>query len=134
MDNFIGFTAHITSNYTTGDLIPIVFDAVYVNSGSGYDTQTGYFTCPVAGIYAFTIAMLTPSGDNANLQLFKLNGDGTESAYTQVHGDVFSIDGGTLLNLIQCEKEESVYVKAQYDSVIVEGYTTFSGFLLSITA
>jgi hypothetical protein len=38
----------------------IVFKSIITNEGSGYDTSTGIFTAPVAGLYQFAVHLCTP--------------------------------------------------------------------------
>ncbi|XP_060572184.1 adiponectin-like [Ruditapes philippinarum] len=38
----------------------IVFNSIITNEGSGYDTSTGIFTAPVAGLYQFAVHLCTP--------------------------------------------------------------------------
>ena len=49
----IGFyTKVLSDDLILGDEI-IIFDTVYINAGSGYDPESGMFTCPVTGNYFF---------------------------------------------------------------------------------
>jgi len=47
-----------TASRNAGDVAPgnrIVFNAVEVNQGNGYDSSTGRFTAPISGLYFFSI-------------------------------------------------------------------------------
>ena len=43
-----------------------IFDSVETNIGSHYDSSTGKFTAPIAGIYAFSANILSMDNTNAN--------------------------------------------------------------------
>ena len=52
----------------------VVFGIVYLNEGKGYDSSTGIFTAPAAGLYVFNWTTLTQQG---KLALTSLTVNGT---------------------------------------------------------
>lgn len=133
LDNFVGFTAYITSDVTTSASQPVIFDSVYLNIGSGYNPVSGLFTCPVSGIYAFSVSMLVVyQRQFISLQLVQVIGFNEEISYTRAHGDNYDWNSGSLFAIIECEYENVVYVRANARGVLVYDYTSFSGYLLKL--
>ena len=63
-----GLAAQTT--YTAGQVI--VFNTASYNVGSGYNTSTGAFTAPVAGLYLFTFQIyLNPGSTNSPVGFYK---------------------------------------------------------------
>jgi len=48
------FSAYISSASISNPAGTVIFDSVFVNESSAYDTSTGIFTAPVAGNYLFS--------------------------------------------------------------------------------
>lgn len=68
------FSAIATSNYTN---TTVIYNTVYVNIGSGYNSSTGIFTAPEAGVYLFTTNGLA-NGGQGDMQL-QINGTNRSS-------------------------------------------------------
>ena len=52
----MAFTAYVDENTeTSGPDDAFVFNKVLTNVGQAYDESTGAFTCPISGIYVFTV-------------------------------------------------------------------------------
>ena len=51
-----------TVSYSSGETV--VFQTAYHNRGNHYNTSTGVFTAPVAGVYSFTVRMLHQGASN----------------------------------------------------------------------
>ena len=49
--DFIGFSVHTTSTQNPSDGQIILFDGVWTNVGSAYDSTTSIFTCPTSAYY-----------------------------------------------------------------------------------
>ena len=71
----VAFSAGLTSGATTvGDRETVVYPRLLQSSGGGYDTSTGVFTCPEAGLYYFTVTAMSGPGKSVCLDL-RPNGD-----------------------------------------------------------
>ena len=58
----------------------IVFDAVDYDYGASYNSTTGTFTAPIAGVYAFTVAFYTEAASTARVLIaFGTTGTGASS-------------------------------------------------------
>ena len=53
------FAASLSSGHTSANNTTIVFNSVRHNIGSHYNSSTGIFTAPVAGIYSFKICIMS---------------------------------------------------------------------------
>jgi hypothetical protein len=110
------------------------FTTVITNEGNGFDTSTGKFTCPVSGLYYFSLHIVkkrSSSVDYAGCHIY-LNGSSKVRAHTnpQSGADYGSYGAST-----------SVYLKLKVGDVVmldscsrpitdcVESRTSFSGHL-----
>lgn len=86
----IAFKTRISASFPDGTYYPtankpLVFDAVDVNVGSGYNKTTGIFTTPVAGLYQFN-ASVTNSGNPNYLNYYIVkNGSGASQIYDNIN-------------------------------------------------
>ena len=106
----------------------VVLAAVELNEGNGYDSSTGIFTAPAAGLYVFDWTTMTPEGKNALTSLI-VNGIMKSWNYCD----------NTLKTYLTCSKMTVVKLK-QGDNVwigvfsgqasIHSKYTSFSGYKL----
>ena len=118
-----------TSNpYAPSNATAIKFDMVTINRGSVYDSSTGRFTAPVAGIYRLSFSLLKDdesggvfdalvrkNGSSSSSQAFK-NGRAysNDSNYAQVSGfGIFEMESGDYLELITATDSFKLYIDAQ---------------------
>ena len=65
----------------------LVFSSVLYNVGSGYNSSTGVFTCPLAGSYFFTFSGLYDSSyNNQGTAYIRLNGSGSSYSGEKYRG------------------------------------------------
>ncbi|KAK3779800.1 hypothetical protein RRG08_021182, partial [Elysia crispata] len=72
-DQVTAFSAGLTQPRSLEAHQNVVFDHVYVNTGGGYNSGTGVFTCPTAGLYMFQINALTKIDHSMWLKLYHNN-------------------------------------------------------------
>ena len=60
VDPTVAFSAYVDQNTPpSGANNKFVFNKVLTNEGEAYDESTGVFTCPISGIYVFTVVAST---------------------------------------------------------------------------
>ncbi|KAJ8306996.1 hypothetical protein KUTeg_015080 [Tegillarca granosa] len=127
----VAFTAQLSHDIGhLGSNEAIIFDKVVTNHGNGYESQTGHFTAPVAGIYHFTTTVMAYGDENVHIQIVK-NGNEIARGYTS------SIDFETSVAvvIVQMAAGDRVWVRHFFDTTTPHihglGYTSFSGFLIT---
>jgi len=95
----------------------LVFDNAIHNDGSHYNTGTGVFTCPVAGLYTVQGCLL--SQNNSDSYEAWLNQDGTTIARTLTIGRVLSFSYA-----IKCTASQTLAVAISTTTNIFEGTGT----------
>ncbi|XP_060559294.1 heavy metal-binding protein HIP-like [Ruditapes philippinarum] len=112
------------------------FTTVVTNEGNGFDTSTGKFTCPVSGLYFFSLHIIKKraSVDYAGCYIY-LNGSSKVRAYIDPQ------DGANGADIGSYGVSTSVYLKLKVGDVVtlencsgtipsaVEPWTSFSGYL-----
>ena len=54
----VAFSAGVTKHLVYQHAETVIYDRVFTNIGSGYNSATGIFTCPTSGIYVFEVIWL----------------------------------------------------------------------------
>lgn len=105
------------------------FDHVITNIGLGYNTNTGIFTAPVAGVYAFFLSVT--SSNNHGLLILAIDKHGNTLDYVYTEGSADSNDQGSSHVTTQMAAGEQLWVR-QHAGVAVRGgsYTVFTGYLV----
>ena len=121
---------------TDGDLGPsyeerlVKFNHVDLNLGGAYDSKSGKFTAPEAGVYKFSVNALQKNGYQIFLSIKKQGKD-----YAEIHSSGVRYDSHSATVLMQLEKGQMVWVELQPSRVYAvygQGkYTSFCGHLLS---
>ncbi|KAK7087339.1 complement C1q-like protein 4 [Littorina saxatilis] len=90
----VAFTAHFNKGGPTTHSgsydVPIAFSQVELNLGKGYDSKSGVFTAPVAGLYLFHLYVKGVGTKTANdqFQLAIVNGK-SELAKVTLHSELY---------------------------------------------
>jgi hypothetical protein len=113
---------------------PIVFEDIYVNTGSCYNTSNGRFTAPVAGVYQFSATFLMVAGVG-RLAFYK-NGSFYGSGESQTYSG--SVGSGEIPHtsniIVSLAANDYITVVGVITSGYVYGGTNshngFSGFLI----
>ena len=95
----------------TATLKEVVLTTERLDNGSDYDTSTGKFTCPVAGIYLFH-ASITTTAAATGVEAFLENETQSSTAIARVisYGDSF--DTGTMLGIDDCAANDVIRIRA----------------------
>ncbi|KAL3852120.1 hypothetical protein ACJMK2_015803 [Sinanodonta woodiana] len=125
------FSAALSSTISNlGQRQQVVFDKVINNVGNAYDARHGTFTAQVAGVYEFSISVLSSGGSFIGAEIVK-NGEPVAKART---GDASYYTMGTNIVTLQLQKGDDVWVEHinESDSNKLEGqsFSTFSGHLI----
>ena len=127
----MAFTASPTSRGTYQPEQPVIFDNVISNFGSAFDPQSSVFTCPVTGVYMFSVHLMGLAGSHAQVALFvdagvvfQVISDNIRGAYNPASNVAFA----------SCYQGQSVWIKTFLRSnqqIYEYSYTSFSAMLMS---
>ncbi|CAG5125789.1 unnamed protein product, partial [Candidula unifasciata] len=110
----------------------LIFNKVFLNVGSGYNSLTGIFTSPSAGIYVFHIHASTKCSHDFWVELFH-NNEYVISAFARQNKD-FDSAGNTVI--LQLNENDTVCVKAHRQAYLFgqakEIYATLSGYRIDL--
>jgi hypothetical protein len=91
-------------------LADVVLSSAFVNNGSDYNTTTGKFTCPVAGIYLF-FASVTTTDAATGVEAFIVN-ETTSSSIARVIGYGDSYDQNVMIGIDDCAASDVIKIQA----------------------
>lgn len=114
--NSVAFFAYLGSDQEVQPAETVVFDNVDVNMANGYSTSSGEFTCPVSGLYFFSFQIHTTDDRSWTAQIRIRNDDGTNrgAGATRFHNSF--THSATATSVVECQVNEKVYVRNEYDS------------------
>ncbi|XP_029025612.2 cerebellin-1-like [Betta splendens] len=128
------FTAIIQKGGAYGPFntnVTLTYNNVIMNIGDGYNSSTGIFVAPVAGVYYFTFSYHAGGHEKTILDMYK---NSTLIVRSSDHkSNVVTAHNGGNASFLQLVKGDQVYVRMLAQSHIwaAELHTTFSGFLVS---
>lgn len=129
--NYVAFTAALSPKTTELAQNQLVrFDHVITNAGNGYDARLGHFTAPTAGIYMFSISVMSLPSQYLQLQLVK-NGNEVGRA----EGDTQGYDTTTVVVMVELNVGDAVWVKrwgtTATESIYGHLWSYFTGCLIT---
>ncbi|XP_052814599.1 caprin-2-like [Mya arenaria] len=108
----------------------MIFKDVMFNNGSGYDNNRGVFTCPVEGVYLFTIHLCSQTNKYITYDVMVDGKIHTKGAHSDATNPVCT-SADAIVELLE---ESRVWVQSNYDiDEIYENeyrWSSFSGVLL----
>ena len=128
---FVGFTAQLGGEPVSYDLHdPVIFGYALTNFGDAYDTNTGAFTCPIDGVYSFTVSISLSTPWGIDLDIFHSNGTFSSFVF-----DLYSPSSSTLESsnsaVVHCYYGQRVKVIANEAFTFNESFaSSFTGHLL----
>ncbi|XP_045184112.2 complement C1q tumor necrosis factor-related protein 2-like [Mercenaria mercenaria] len=110
-NQFIAFNAYtkVSGKYPIGEAV--IFPEVLLNEGGGYNSTTGHFTAPVAGLYHFTAHVCNQ--DTKAMVISIKHGTNTIAVGTEYEDNNSSCSSLSAPALMKAG--ESVYVKSTYE-------------------
>lgn len=123
---------------------PFIFDVVETNYGNGYDKNTGVFTAPSAGLYAFSWTIHAAGTHQAGssgqygemVAVLKQNGVAKGSIYADTEKE-YDDDSGTGFVILAVSTRDTFQIVSQTEgqgafySTMSNGKTSFSGFRIA---
>ncbi|XP_026060878.1 complement C1q-like protein 4 [Carassius auratus] len=120
-----------SSNGPHSSLHTLIYKHIFLNTGDAYDANTGIFTAPMKGVYAFRVfSKAYGSSDKAVVAGLFRNGQHEISTYARQDGGFIGSSNGVSLLL---EKGDKVCVNLYSGYWIFDNehhHSTFSGHLL----
>ena len=129
------FTAAMGSGgnraYTSIPGPTVLFPVVLTNIGGGYNPTTSKYTCPVTGVFFFSVAIMSRYGYLANPYLVV---DGVWTVRPYADGREGSQHGhSSNMMVMECNKGQKVWVEGVGDLFDdASNYSTFTGILLHL--
>ena len=119
------FAAYTTSTSTTTNKT-IPWNNLWISRGGGFDTSTGKFTVPLAGVYKFFCALRHPDGVNtSSYARFQLNDSDISVSYGSIYlGQVRDMGSGMVLLKLNVGDVVSVKI---FNYHIASNYNSFVG-------
>ncbi|XP_022100031.1 collagen alpha-2(VIII) chain-like [Acanthaster planci] len=126
----IAFSARLSNHFTGnfGDII--IFDNLQTNIGDAYNSQTGVFTCSVAGVYFFSVTVTgLPSGPRPSASL-DMNSESIFYVHDNHAGYFHQSSNSAVLLLTSGDTIRVVNRSGRGQSIHKSAFSSFSGFLI----
>ena len=119
----VNLTTDTVGSDTTSNYPIFIFNATTLNQGSHYNTATGIFTCPVAGIYQVTAYGMDKNGGASGAFYLHVRLDGTVvgnpgGSYTASASHA----GASITKLISCTAGQELSIGYYASSGALSGY------------
>lgn len=129
----MGFTVRFSADPVTnvGANAIYQFDNVITNVGNGYNHQTGVFTAPVAGLYAFHLNFMS-TNDSPNIHL-TIEKEGPEViGHAWAEGSTDNYDKVSTTVVVSMQQGQQAWVRHQAGSTHIRGsnWSAFTGLLV----
>nr|XP_002739445.1 PREDICTED: complement C1q subcomponent subunit B-like [Saccoglossus kowalevskii] len=125
----VAFSVARTFELLSGDQ-PVTYDNIYTNIGGHYNESTGNFTCPLSGVYYFTMAAVKPrDGNNLDICFMK-----NQIQLTCAYSNTAGYGTGTNSIILELHEGDGIWVKLGWSYALFSsssGYTTFSGYMIN---
>ncbi|XP_020379999.1 collagen alpha-1(VIII) chain-like [Rhincodon typus] len=109
--------------------VVFAFDQVSLNREEGYNSTTGIFTCPIAGVYSFVYTSLPARGVETSVALMR-NNVKVSSIYSDLSQG--STQSGERTDLILLAKGDTVCIQLEKGTVLrQQASLTFNGYRVS---
>jgi len=133
---FFATLSGIVGGLSDQTFVNIPFDTVS-QIGTGFNTSTGKFTCPVSGTYIFCAHVYAYSVKQAELYFLKNNIKILRSVTPQAASDV-NPNGSSLSTIITCAANDVIHLQCYgntdsggaWSMYYAEGASHFSGYLI----
>ena len=126
----VGFSVRVTKIRTLNDLELIPFDDVISNFGGHYSVENKWFTCPIYGIYSFSITMSMYDNNDNQVFLFR---NTNELIRSWADSGVY-YDSTSATVITECNPGDRMFVSTLNGGKL-DGYSTpihFTGYLLYV--
>merc|ERR1712179_250879 len=104
----------------------LTFSKVNVNEGDAYDPHTGRFTCPVSGLYTFSVHLTRGHEDTLHSEFLLMVDDSPiQTLFIPASNNKYM--SGSVTVTTECNQGQHVYVRmlsgrlGQYDPCVVPG-------------
>lgn len=130
----MAFTAFASSdaNIVSGE--NLIFDVTVSNVGSAYDAATSMFTCPVTGVYMFTVTIYGADAQETEAAV-RMDGSSLVSTYVSSFG--WNTGSNTVFQLCQTGQVVDVICgplgNCQYQASEFHAINSFSGVLIGLS-
>jgi hypothetical protein len=118
------FAAYNSTGTSAGNTV--IWDELWISRGGGYDTSTGIFTAPLAGIYKFYYTLRQLGSATTGLWArVQLNGSDISSAYGAIYLNTTRDQAGSTV-LLKLNVGDEISVKV-YNYNMASVYNSFVG-------
>ena len=133
----IAFTAELSKDQYAFPDARVMFNNDLVNIGGYYDVLHGYFRCPDAGVYVFSVSTHTQDPATPwSVSRLMMEGEVVmQGPITYIATSSYDSGSASITAVLQCTPDFSVYVESQaahdfYGNSYVAELTSFTGFKL----
>ncbi|XP_060583745.1 coadhesin-like isoform X2 [Ruditapes philippinarum] len=123
-----GFNVNLATVQASSNLTTMIFTDVLFNIGSAYNTSTGIFTAPMAGLYQFNVHICTQNSGNDIKYAFIVEG---KQIY---HGELKIVSNGTecmpFSTVVNVQQNGTALIQAAYSNKVSGIINMFSGYLI----
>lgn len=129
----MAFSVGLSTHFTPKQGQTVIYDRVFSNKGSGYDTKSGKFTAKHSGIYVFHFHALSHSDNAIWISLYH-NLKYVNSIYGHVSSGNVTVSNSASLQLLPGDE---VFLDINSHDTALYGesdqiYCTFSGYMLDL--
>ena len=126
------FSAYLDQSVVLDSSKTVIFDQTIVNTGAGYNSSTGIFTCPVSGYYKLDVTVMGQDDRRVSVKIL-LNGDILFKTLVEDYQDYQSSSAAVNVMLKQGDRIRiATSDKSYLFGSVVGKYCTFSGHLINM--